>query len=111
MSFTESTIDSGKVTFQVNTIVREINDGSGTIPPTPEGSQASSFMLSGGAGTSVQDTPQKSHAVAISSQPTISETSLASSTTPTKTSMCASEPPETPQSVRDTAHDKVNCSL
>jgi len=111
VSFTESTIDSGNVTFQVNAVVGEINDGSATIPATPDGSQASSLMLSGGAGTSIQNTPQKSHALTLSSLPATSEPSLASSATPAKQTFPASEPPETPQSVRSNAHDKVNYSL
>jgi len=106
VSFTESTIDSGNVTFQVNAVVGEINDGSATIPATPDGSQASSLMLSGGAGTSIQNTPQKSHALTLSSLPATSEPSLASSATPAKQTFPASEPPETPQSVRSNAHDK-----
>ncbi|KAG2633546.1 hypothetical protein PVAP13_2NG263703 [Panicum virgatum] len=84
VSFTESTIDSGNVTFQVNAVVGEINDGSATIPATPDGSQASSLMLSGGAGTSIQNTPKKSHALTLSSLPATSEPSLASSATPAK---------------------------
>ncbi|CAO2207700.1 unnamed protein product [Urochloa humidicola] len=98
VSFTDSTTDSGNVTFQVNAVVGEINDGGAVIPKTPEGSQASSFMLSGGAGTTMQDTPQKSHDFALSSQRAASETSLASSATPNKESICATEPLGTPQS-------------
>ncbi|CAO1942504.1 unnamed protein product [Urochloa humidicola] len=98
VSFTESTIDSGNVTFQVNAVIGEIDDGNAVIPATPEGSQASTFMLSGGAGTSMQDTPQKSQAFALSSQPAASETSLASGTTPNKESICAIAAQETPQS-------------
>jgi len=87
-------------------VVGEINDGSATIPATPDGSQASSLMLSGGAGTSIQNTPQKSHALTLSSLPATSEPSLASSATPAKQTFPSSEPPETPQSVRSNAHDK-----
>ncbi|CAN6323548.1 unnamed protein product [Urochloa humidicola] len=104
VSFTDSTTDSGNITFQVNAVVGEINDGGAVIPKTPEGSQASSFMLSGGADTTMQDTPQKSHDFALSSQRAASETSLASSTTPNKESICATEPLGTPQSVRNIGH-------
>nr|TKW28612.1 hypothetical protein SEVIR_3G340300v2 [Setaria viridis] len=77
------------------------------IPATPEGSQTSSLMLSRGAGTSMQNTPQGSHVLPLSSMPATSEASLASSTTPTKTAWPVLEPPETPQSVRASAHDQV----
>jgi replication factor A1 len=56
--FTENTISSGNVSFQVNTIVAEIDDGN-PIPLTPVGSQSSSAVLSHHAGTSVECTPEK----------------------------------------------------
>ena len=49
---------------------------------TPTGSQTSSLMISQGAGSSMQRTPQKSVALPISSQS--AQASHASSMTPTK---------------------------
>ncbi|XP_025820266.1 uncharacterized protein LOC112896492 [Panicum hallii] len=58
VSFTENTISSGNVSFQVNAIVAEIDDGN-PLPLTPIGSQSSSLVLSQSAGSSVQATPEK----------------------------------------------------
>ncbi|RLM60933.1 replication protein A 70 kDa DNA-binding subunit B-like [Panicum miliaceum] len=57
-SFTYSTTDSDNITFQVNAVVGEVNDGGAVIPATPGASQTSSIMFSGGAGTSLQNTNQ-----------------------------------------------------
>jgi replication factor A1 len=58
VSFTENTISSGNVSFQVNAIVAEIDDGN-PLPLMPIGSQSSSLVLSQSAGSSVQATPEK----------------------------------------------------
>lgn len=108
VTFTESTMDSGKVTFQVNDLVGEIDDGSSLIPATPAGSQASSMMLSEYEGTSMQNTPKKGLALTPSSLPATSGTSLGSGATPAKKTMPASEPPKTPQSVKCSAPNEVS---
>jgi hypothetical protein len=58
VSFTENIISSGIVSFQVNTIVAEIDDGNPLLL-TPFGSQSSSVLHSQDAGSSIQDTQQK----------------------------------------------------
>jgi hypothetical protein len=58
VSFTKKTITSGNVSFQVNTIVVEIDDGN-PLPITPIESQTSSTLLSHGANSSVQGTPEE----------------------------------------------------
>jgi hypothetical protein len=58
VSFTENTISSGIVSFQVNTIIAEIDDGNPLLL-TPLGSQSSSVLLSQDVGSSIQDTPEK----------------------------------------------------
>ncbi|WVZ82292.1 hypothetical protein U9M48_029572 [Paspalum notatum var. saurae] len=59
VSFTENTIVSGNVCFQVNAVICEMDTGNALIPMSPGGSQQSSLMLSQGASSSVQNTPQK----------------------------------------------------
>ena len=86
ISFTDSTTDSDKITFQVNAIVGEVNDGGAVIPATPGASQTSSTMSSLLAAT---------------------EASLPSNTTPTKITLGVPEPADTPQSTRNNAHDQV----
>jgi replication factor A1 len=58
VSFTENTISSWIVSFHVNTIVAEIDDGTPLLL-TPLGSQSSSVLHSQDASSSIQDTPQK----------------------------------------------------
>jgi hypothetical protein len=58
VSFTKKTITSGNVSFQVNTIVVEIDDAN-PLPITPIESQTSSTLLSHGANSSVQGTPEE----------------------------------------------------
>jgi replication factor A1 len=58
VSFIENTISSGIVSFQVNTIVAEVDDGNPLLL-RPLGSQLSSVLHSEDAGSSIQDTPQK----------------------------------------------------
>ncbi|CAN6280226.1 unnamed protein product [Urochloa humidicola] len=104
VSFTNSSIDSEDATFQVNVVVGEIDNGSAVIPAA---SQTSSMMLSAGVGTSMHNSPQKSHAITVSSLPATSEASLASSATPAK-AIHAAEQQETPQSVKNNARDEHN---
>jgi replication factor A1 len=111
VSFTDSTIESGNITFQVNAVVAEINDGSAVIPTTPAGSQTSSLILSRGAGPSVQDTPQSSNPLPLSQLPAASDASLASGATPSKMGMLAAELIDTPQGGKDPAGDEVRLSL
>lgn len=87
VSFTENTIASGNVCFQVNAVVGEINDGNTLVPVTPVGSQTSSVMLSQGDSSSIQATPRKNDS---------------------STAMLTAELPVTPQSRRTTAHDEVS---
>jgi hypothetical protein len=47
-----------ELSFQVNTIVAEIDDGTPLVL-TPLGSQSSSVLRSQNANSSIQDTPQK----------------------------------------------------
>lgn len=110
VSFTQNTISSNKVCFQVNAVVGEINDTETLLPMTPSGSQSSSLMISQGAGSSMQRTPQKSVAIPLPSQPTVSHTSHASSTTPTKAGLSIPEPQVTPQSRIHTNEDQVSIS-
>jgi replication factor A1 len=98
VSFTDSTIESGNITFQV-------------IPRTPAGSKTSSLMLSRGAGPSVQNTPQSSNPLPLSQLPVASEASLASSATPSKMGMLGAELMDTPQGGKDPAGDEVRLSL
>jgi hypothetical protein len=58
VSFTEKTITSGNVSFQVNTVVAEIDDGN-PLPVTPIQSQTSSILFSQGASSSVQGTREE----------------------------------------------------
>jgi hypothetical protein len=58
VSFTEKIITSGNVSFQVNTVVAEIDDRN-PLPVTPIQSQTSSILFSQGASSSVQDTPEE----------------------------------------------------
>ena len=86
VSFTDSTIDSDKMTFQVNAIVGEVNHGGAVIPATPGASQTSSTMSS------------------LLAAP---EPSLPSNTTPTKLTLDVLEAADTPQITRNNAHDQV----
>jgi replication factor A1 len=89
VSFTEKTITSGNVSFQVNTIVAEI-DGGNPLPVTPIQSQTSSIIFSQGVSSSVQGTPEEdSHASNTTSM--VHNTDLA----------------PTPQSTRDPDKNKV----
>jgi hypothetical protein len=54
----KNTISSGIVSFQVNTIVAEIDDGNPLLL-IPLGSQSSSVLLSQDAGSSIQDIREK----------------------------------------------------
>lgn len=104
VSFTDNTISSGNESFQVNAVVAEIDDGN-PIPVMPAGSQTSSAMLTQGASSSMQGTPQKGAALALSppaavtlSPPAVtSEVSHALSTTPCKLGLHDPKPPETPE--------------
>jgi hypothetical protein len=58
VSFTEKIITSGNVSFQVNTVVAEIDDRN-PLPVTPIQSQTSSILFSQGASSNVQDTPEE----------------------------------------------------
>jgi replication factor A1 len=84
VSFTDSTIETGNITFQVNAIVAEISDETTVVPVTPTQSQTSSLMLSRGSTPGMEDTPQSSNPLALSQMPMTSETSLTLSATPTK---------------------------
>lgn len=110
VSFTENTITSGNVSFQVNELVAEIDDGN-ILPVTPAGSQTSSVMLSQGASSSMQNTPQKGTTFALPSPPNTSEASHASSTTPCRPTQHDPEPLATPQSVKTAAKDKTDNRL
>ncbi|XP_025825183.1 replication protein A 70 kDa DNA-binding subunit B-like [Panicum hallii] len=92
-----NTISSGNVSFQVNTIVAEIDD-SNPVPLTPVGSQSSSAMLSHHAGSSVECTPEKGSDFTLPSPSARSQATHASSTTPSKTVMPDTELPTTPRS-------------
>ncbi|CAN6327759.1 unnamed protein product [Urochloa humidicola] len=65
------------------------------------------MMLSAGVGTIMHSSPQKSRAIIVSSLPTTSEASLASSVTPAK-AICVAEQQQTPQSVNNNASDERN---
>jgi hypothetical protein len=65
-------------------------------------------MLSQGVGTSMQSTPQKSVALPLT-LPDASETSHASSATPTKGALNIPGQPVTPQSGGGTALNEVAC--
>ncbi|CAN6323913.1 unnamed protein product [Urochloa humidicola] len=98
VSFTQLTTSSSKLCFQANAVIAEINDTSSLLPVTPTTSQSSSLMISQGADSSIQRTPQKSAAFPSPSKPTTSLATHASSATPTKTPLSISEPQLTPQS-------------
>lgn len=102
--FTENTTSSNKVCFQINAVLGEVNDTNALLPMTPTGSQTSSLMISQGAGSSMQRTPQKSVAFPFPSQS--SQASHASSTTPTKIPINIPELQLTPQS-RKHSEDQV----
>jgi replication factor A1 len=107
VSFTENSKDSIEECFQVNALIAEVDDGN-ALPVTPAGSHSSSLMLSQGVGTSMQSTPQKSAALPLT-LPDASETSHASSATPTKGALNIPGQPVTPQSGRGTALNEVAC--
>jgi replication factor A1 len=58
VSFTEKTITSGNISFQVNTVVAEIDDGN-PLPVMHIQSQTSSILFSQGASSSIQGTPEE----------------------------------------------------
>jgi replication factor A1 len=105
VSFTENSKDSIEECFQVNALIGEVDDGN-ALPVTPAGSQSSSLMLSQGVSISIQSTPQKSAALPLT-LPNASETSHASSATPTKGALSIPRQPITPQSGRGTALNEV----
>ncbi|CAN6339007.1 unnamed protein product [Urochloa humidicola] len=104
VSFTQHTISSGKICFQVNAVVEEIKDTNSLLQVTPTTSQSSSLMISQSADSSIQRTPQKSVAFPSPSKSTTTQTTHASSATPTKTLLSISEPQLTPQSHKE-QHD------
>jgi replication factor A1 len=93
VSFTENSKDSIEECFQVNALIGEVNDEN-ALPTTPTGSQSSSLMLSQGAGSSMQSTPQKSAALPSTLLPGATETSQ----------------PDTPESGGDTSLNEVACN-
>jgi replication factor A1 len=104
--FTDNTISSGNVSFQVNTIVAEIDDGN-PVPLTPVGSQSSSAVLSHHAGTSVECTPVKDSDFTLPSPSARTQATHASSTTPSKTVMPDTGLPTTPRSSTRSDKNKV----
>jgi hypothetical protein len=98
VSFTDNTINTGNVSFQVNTIIAEL-DGGTPLPITPAGSQSSSAVLSQDASSSVQVTPKK-----------ILHSSATSSITPSKSMVHDIELAATPQSNKSVDGNKVNNS-
>jgi replication factor A1 len=111
VSFTDSTIETGNITFQVNAIVAEISDETTVVPVTPTQSQTSSLMLSRGAAPGMEDTPQSSNPLALSQMQMTSETSLAFSATPTKMGLPITDLMGTPQGGKDAVVDEVGQSL
>jgi replication factor A1 len=99
ISFTQNTITSSKICFQVNAIVGGMDDTDSLLPVTPTASQSSSLM-SLSASSSIQRTPQKSVAFPSPSKTGISLATHASSATPTKNPLNIPEPHLTPQSRR-----------
>jgi hypothetical protein len=108
VSFTDSTTDSDSITFQVNAVVGEVNDGGAVIPGIPTAFHTSSTMFSGSAGTSLNNT---GNTLSVTSLPAAPEASLASSTTPTKAALDGSATANTPQSKRNKTPDQVMHSL
>jgi replication factor A1 len=111
VSFTDNTIETGNITFQVNAIVAEISDETTVVSVTPTQSQTSSLMLSRGVAPDMEDTPQSSNPLALSQMPMISETSLAFSATPTKMGLPTADLMGTPQGGKDVVVDEVGQSL
>lgn len=109
VSFTENTIATGIVSFQVNSIVAQL-DGDNALSVTPIGSQSSSLMLSKDASSSMQNTPQKSVTSTFPLPPATSEASHASSETPIKVPLLMPGVPATPESCKPTAEDEVGCA-
>ena len=112
ISFTQNTLSSSKVCFQVNEVVGRIGDTYSLLPVTPTASQSSS-LVSQSAGSSIQRTPQKSVAFPSPSKTDISLPTHASSATPTKNPLSIPETHLTPQSRRDledSDDDQVSCS-
>ena len=109
VSFTENTIATGIVSFQVNGIVAQL-DGDNALSVTPIGSQSSSLMLSRDGGSSMQNTPQKSFTSTLPLPPATSETSHASSNTPIKIPPLIPRAPATPESSNAAAKDEVGCA-
>jgi replication factor A1 len=95
VSFTDSTTDSGVVTFQVNAVQGRVTE-EGVVLLATLGSQASSVMLSPGPSTSVQ-----SHAFALSPPCAASGESQVSAGTPVRTVLPVPEVPASPQSVKE----------
>jgi hypothetical protein len=69
VSFTDNTISSGNISFQVNNVVAQIDDGN-PLPLTPLGPQSSSGILSQGTSSSVRDTPEKDSNIPLQLAPT-----------------------------------------
>jgi hypothetical protein len=99
VSFTDNTIGSGKVSFQVNAVVAEINDGD-TFPITPIASQTSSAMQS-------QSTSGSSNFTGPSTT-TGSEALDASATTPSKADVHTTGPAVTHHASISSDHNKVH---
>ena len=109
VSFTENTIATGTVSFQVNSVVSQL-DGDNALSVTPIGSQSSSPMLSKGASSSIQDTPLKSTTSTLPFPTATSETSHTSSAAPIKMPPLISKAPPTPQSRGAAAEEEVDCA-
>ena len=109
VTFIENTITTAIVSFQVNTIVAQL-DGDNALSVTPTGSQSSSLMLSKDASSSMQKTPQKSFTSVLPLPPATSEASHASSDTPIKMPLLIPGAPATPDSCKATAEDEVGCA-
>lgn len=106
VSFTENTITTGIISFQVNNIVAQL-DGDNALSVTPTGSQSSSHML---PTSSTHSTPQKSFTSALPLPPASSEASHASSDTPARAPLLIHKAPTTPDSCKATARDEVGCA-
>ncbi len=112
VSFTENTIATGIVSFQVNSVVAQL-DGGGALSMTPTGSQSSSLMLSKCSSSSLQDAPLQSTTSALPFPAAASEGSRASSAAPIKMPPLIAKAPPTPQSRNTAAEEEVDyaCSF
>lgn len=110
VSFTENTIATGIVSFQVNSIVAQL-DGDSALSVTPIGSQSSSLMLSKDASSSMQNSPQKSFSTALPLPSATSEASHASSATPIKMPLQILGAAATPESRNVAVEDEVGCCV